>query len=50
MTAPLIMVLLPALAAFVGLLVGGVSRRAAAVVAVAGSLAALAVAAPINAQ
>jgi len=49
-TAPLIMVLLPALAAFVGLLVGGVSRRAAAVVAVAGPLAALAVAISLAAQ
>jgi NADH-quinone oxidoreductase subunit L len=44
MTTPLLMVLLPAVAAFVGLLVGGMSRAAAAAIAVAGPLGALVVA------
>ncbi|MEO8105925.1 MAG: NADH-quinone oxidoreductase subunit L [Actinomycetes bacterium] len=50
MTAPLVMVLLPAVAAFVGLLVGGASRPAAAAVAVAGPLAALVIAVSLVAQ
>jgi NADH-quinone oxidoreductase subunit L len=50
MTAPLVMVLIPAITAFVGLLVGGLSRTAAAAIAVAGPLAALAVAAGLASQ
>ncbi len=44
MTAALLMVLIPVLAAFVGLLVGGMSRAAAAVFSVAGPASALGIA------
>ena len=44
MTAPLVMVVLPAIAALLGLLVGGVSRTAAAALAVAAPVSALIVA------
>ncbi len=50
MTAPLVMVVLPAVAAVVGLLLGGMSRAAAATIAVAGPLAALVVAALLAAE
>ena len=50
MTAPLVMVLLPALTALLGLLFGGVSRPVAAAFAVAGPLSSLGVAVSLAAQ
>lgn len=50
MTAPLVMVLLPAVAAFLGLLAGGSSRTAASVLGVMGPAAALVVAVSLAAR